>query len=436
MWIPFLSPRHRARLDENGNIILPSDEPAPLHEEPLRRDPDFTEDDEAVMQREETEDVSTVSLNPAWIIEEPPAPEEIMDTAEEATTATEEKIGRAPYAPIARHLTTVRTSITEDVLREGLRQYRVSIASAVPMFREIGEGTRWGLRRVQNFLTQPVWVPGRRNRVKQVSRGTLFIQDIVRFGATFAGIFALLFVTLNYQSFWQITSAQLMPFLTSPAIDSQNDDVAAKLQANLKLLPGLATAGAGVEGDLLSYLPPVGPPDNRLIIPQLDLNVPLVNPSYDSLLKGDWPQVEKDIQAALVDGVVHYPGTANPGQAGNFFVTGHSSYYPWAPGNYKTVFARLSALSVGDEYWVYSNGDKYRYVVRSKKEVSPSDITVLDQPVDERISTLMTCTPVGTTLRRLIIVADEVDPTTGTIMKVGERPTQQAPKLNLESLPI
>jgi len=134
--------------------------------------------------------------------------------------------------------------------------------------------------------------------------------------------------------------------------------------------------------------------------------------------------------------VVHYPGTANPGQAGNFFVTGHSSYYPWSPGNFKTVFARLHLLEVGDEYWVYFGGDRHRYTIKGKKEVRPSDVTVLDQPSNRRISTLMTCTPVGTTLRRLIITAQETDPVTGAAMKVGERATQQAPKYEMEALPI
>jgi len=134
--------------------------------------------------------------------------------------------------------------------------------------------------------------------------------------------------------------------------------------------------------------------------------------------------------------VVHYPGTANPGQAGNFFVTGHSSYYPWSPGHYKTVFARLGELSEGDEIWIYYNGDKHRYIIRTKKEVVPSDISVLNQPSDQRLTTLMTCTPVGTTLRRLIIVAEEVDPSTGEVLKVGQQPVKVAPTVAPDALSI
>ncbi len=288
----------------------------------------------------------------------------------------------------------------------------------------------------KDFLLQPVWIPGRKNTVKQRSRGALFVLDIARFGTTFACIFVLLFVALNAESFWQILRSDLQPIALDDA--SASGDINAVLRDKLKSIPRLSVAGSNEKENLLAFLPEVGPPENRLIIPKLNLNVPLVQPSLTALLKEDWPQVEKDIQKALEGGVVHYPGTARPGQAGNFFVTGHSSYYPWAAGNYKTVFARLHQLNVGDEYWVYYGGDKHRYTVIEKKEVSPSDISVLDQPMGERLATLMTCTPVGTTLRRLIVLAQEVDAVTGEPLKVGDpnkraRPAKGVP---LEALPI
>ncbi|MDD5751559.1 MAG: sortase, partial [Candidatus Peribacteraceae bacterium] len=88
------------------------------------------------------------------------------------------------------------------------------------------------------------------------------------------------------------------------------------------------------------------------------------------------------------------------------------------------------------DYWVYYGGDKHRYVITEKKEVRPSNVDVLDQPVGKRLGTLMTCTPVGTTLRRLILTADEVDPVTGAPLEVGEQPVREAPKFKMEMLPI
>jgi LPXTG-site transpeptidase (sortase) family protein len=348
------------------------------------------------------------------------------------TPDRETQSGGADQMPPTHAAIETLRSFTNDAVHEGIREYVVSIEEAGPLLGDLKRDTVSVLRRFWNFLVQPVWIPGKHKEAKEYSRVTLFVLDCMRFGGTFAAIFLVLFTVLNYQSFFEIAKARFGPLLATPSVTSSEQASDDSLQQSLM---HAQTAGA-MRGDLLSILPEVGPPDNRVIIPKLRLNIPLVTPSYDALLREDWTQVETDIQEALQDGVVHYPGTANPGQAGNFFVTGHSSYYPWAEGKYKTVFARLQDLKEGDEYWVYFNGDKHRYIVQTKKEVQPSDVTVLDQPPDLRISTLMTCTPVGTTLRRLIVVAQEVDPETGKPMRVGEHTEGTTKKVPLEALPI
>lgn len=324
---------------------------------------------------------------------------------------------------------------TKEIVTEGKNQYVHSYHGFRFQIGDIGKGIRNGASAFWSFLTQPVWVIKKDKTPKEYNRGTLFALDVVRFGGTFAAIFVALFVSLNYQSFSKIITPYLDPVERISSLNGSASEVDGALKEKLLKSPMLATAGRE-EGDLLSFLPAVGPPENRIIIPKLGINIPLVTPSYSSLLKEDWEGVEEDIQDALKHGVVHYPGTARPGQAGNFFVTGHSSYYPWADGNYKTVFARLHELAVGDEYWVYYGGDKHRYVISGKKEVKPSDVTVLDQPTNRRTGTLMTCTPVGTTLRRLIITSQEVDPVTGIALKVGEHETRTAQSALPSALPI
>src|SRR5687767_11297538 len=71
---------------------------------------------------------------------------------------------------------------------------------------------------------------------------------------------------------------------------------------------------------------------DRLFIPSLGIDVPLVYIEEKN---------EAAFQAALRDGVVHYPGTAMPGQPGNAYYFGHSSDYSWSKGEYKNVFATL-----------------------------------------------------------------------------------------------
>ncbi len=370
-----------------------------------------------------------------WIITED-APADLH--AVETITAPFTDPGE-PTVPLSVHVReriVELRSLTRGAVREGARQYRVSISSGIPLIEQAKEDVVKFFRIVWDFLAQPVWVPGRKREIKQYSRGTLFLLDIIRFGGTFSVIFLGLFVALNYDSFWQITQSKITMVLSSPTIEAPESQID---NAMIETLKQTATQSldARQRGELLSFLPNVGPPENRILIPKLKLNVPLVQPPVESLLRQDWAQVEEDIQTALQDGVVHYPGTAKPGQAGNFFVTGHSSYYPWAPGAYKTIFARLPELRPGDEYWVYYKGDRHRYVVTETKEVSPGDITVLDQPEGKRISTLMTCTPIGTTLRRLVVIAQEVNPLTGEPLAVGQRAEKGVtPKVKLEALPI
>lgn len=323
-----------------------------------------------------------------------------------------------------------------QILDEGARQYRSSARSFLVMGKDAAISCRRTGMRLWEFLTQPVWIVRARKEPKRYSRLSLFALDTVRFGSTFAALFVALFVSLNYQSFWKILQSRLDPLREIKTQVTLGTATSHALREKLLKSPALATAGSQGDGDLLSFLPPVGPPENRLIVPKLNLNVPIVIPEIAALLREDWTQVETDIQNALEQGVVHYPGTAKPGQAGNFFITGHSSYYPWAPGAYKTVFARLHDLAIGDEYWVYYGGDKHRYVVQNIEEVKPANVDVLDQPVNRRMSTLMTCTPVGTTLRRLIITADEVDPETGAVMAVGAQPVREQTEYRMEMLPI
>lgn len=322
-----------------------------------------------------------------------------------------------------------------EAWEESARQYRTSAQDFRGMLKDSRRSMATIVCSTWAFLTQPVWIVRPRKEPKKYNRATLFVLDTVRFGGTFAALFTAIFLTLNYQSFWEIVRNNIRPLQSVQSEQALTNTLDQTLREKLLKSPSLSVAGRNA-GDLLSFLPEVGPPDNRVIIPKLNLNIPLITPSYQNLLQENWSGVEEDIQHALQNGVVHYPGTARPGQAGNFFVTGHSSYYPWAAGKYKNVFARLHEVDVGDEYWVYYGGDRHRYRVVEKKEVKPSDVTVLDQPLDHRMATLMTCTPVGTTLRRLIVKSEEIDPIAGTPLHVGEHGIRQEQRLNVEQLPI
>ncbi len=466
--IPSHDANHRAIVDSDGNIILPGARKTDQHEEMfrvVREEADVQDMEEGLWYSPELENSLTLPWTATDSLEEEESAahllsfvehvqkETVKDPFEEEETVTalyedpilamlsagdendELRIETAP-THVWNDVREQMFAVTNELIAEGSRQYQTSIVDGIRTSKSIVQTCKDGALRLWGCMTQPVWVPGRHNKPKQYGRGTLFLLDTVRFGGTFASLFVVLFVSLNFQSFWSIAHSYVDPLADITAGKKLTSELDSSLADKLKKIPSLATAGND-DNSLVAFLPDVGPPEDRLIIPKLDLNVPIVIPPNTNLLKEDWKGLEEDIQSGLQNGVVHYPGTARPGQAGNFFVTGHSSYFPWAPGKYKSVFARLGELKTGDEYWVYYGGDKYRYVVTDTKEIRPSDVTVLDQPVSKRVGSLMTCTPVGTTLRRLIINAQEIDPVTGNPMTVGERATENsAPKTKMEMLPI
>jgi LPXTG-site transpeptidase (sortase) family protein len=150
---------------------------------------------------------------------------------------------------------------------------------------------------------------------------------------------------------------------------------------------------------------PIYPSDNRLYIPSLNKNVPLITVPHHK----NWNQLENNIQKGLQDGVVVHPVSREPEKSGNFFLTGHSSYYAWDQGRYKDVFALLHEMETGEKVELYWEGKKYTYLMKVKEVVSPTATQILKQPDDAKIITLMTCTPIGTNKNRLVLMGEQIE---------------------------
>ncbi len=143
--------------------------------------------------------------------------------------------------------------------------------------------------------------------------------------------------------------------------------------------------------------------NNTLWIPKLNIKAPLI---WDITATGD---TNADILKSLEQGVVRYPDTALPDQVGNVFLTGHSSNYWWEKGQYKTVFALLDKLVVGDTLIIQYENVRYTYKVSGQKVIKPTETSVLAATNHATLS-LMTCTPVGTSLLRRVVTAELVSP--------------------------
>lgn len=149
----------------------------------------------------------------------------------------------------------------------------------------------------------------------------------------------------------------------------------------------------------------VAPYENRIIIPKIGKNIPLVDVQHH-VWTTYW-EMHEIFMEELKKGVVRYPGTAQPGQVGNAFIFGHSSNYPWIKSEYNDIFALLDNLETGDEIIVYYSQKKYTYKVTDHAIVKPGDVATLESrdPNKKELS-LMTCWPIWTTLERLIVFAE------------------------------
>jgi sortase A len=112
----------------------------------------------------------------------------------------------------------------------------------------------------------------------------------------------------------------------------------------------------------------------------------------------------------LKKSLIQYPKTALPGQFGSPVIFGHSVLPQFFnPKSYITIFSTLYKLKQGDEIYVDYDHIHYKYIVEEMYEVQPTDLSVLEQRFDGRYLTLVTCSPPGTYLRRLIIKARITD---------------------------
>ena len=146
--------------------------------------------------------------------------------------------------------------------------------------------------------------------------------------------------------------------------------------------------------------------ESRLIIPKINVDTPVF---YDI------PTTKTAQDKAMENGVAHFaiPGAnSHPGQVGNTVLSGHSSNDVFAAGDYKFIFMQLDKLKVGDTIYANYKGKRFTYVVTKKQEVQPNNVQALVYDTDKPVMTLITCTPLGTALRRLLVTAEQVYPVT------------------------
>ncbi len=152
-------------------------------------------------------------------------------------------------------------------------------------------------------------------------------------------------------------------------------------------------------------LRPIAPVDTEfsLVIPKINLNVEIF-PEIDA------SNPEKYLPV-LRKGVAHAKGSAYPDEEeGNVFLFGHSTDAFYNIGRYNAVFFLINKLQAGDEIDIFYRDKRYKYEAIEGKVVEPEAISsYLEKYRGQKTLTLQTCYPPGTTFKRLLVIAKQIE---------------------------
>jgi len=248
----------------------------------------------------------------------------------------------------------------------------------------------------------------------------------IRYVLTTSLIFWVLLVTTNYQAYYNIA----MSYINAEELENKSRGLISSVEASnitSKIQNDIAEQQWIIEEEQeeiknqnsIKHLLDISeknwvwvdieitPYQNRIIIPKIWKNIPLVDIKNRAL--EDSNDLNNIFMQELENGVIRYPGSAIPGKDWNAFVFGHSSNFPWIKWDYNDVFALLDNVVFDDEIIVYYNQKKYKYIVKEKSVITPGDTSILERDNNKAEITLMTCWPIGTTLNRLIVTAELVE---------------------------
>ena len=136
-----------------------------------------------------------------------------------------------------------------------------------------------------------------------------------------------------------------------------------------------------------------------LIVPKIGINTK-VAPNIDSSDKDQYLPVLQE------NGAAHAQNSSLPNQLGPVFIFGHSTDSFANIRSYNAPFFLLRKLEKGDDVHVFFNKLQYDYRVVDKKVVAPEDVSMYVRNTTGNTLILQTCSPPGTTLKRLLVFAD------------------------------
>jgi sortase A len=121
----------------------------------------------------------------------------------------------------------------------------------------------------------------------------------------------------------------------------------------------------------------------RLVISTIDVD--------HQVLQGDsWDQLKR--------GIGQHIGTGDPGQPGNMVFSAHNDVFG-------EIFRDLDLLNAGDEVTVYTQAEKFTYVITGTRIVEPTEVSVMAPTVGPTL-TLISCYPYLVDTQRIVVFAE------------------------------
>ncbi len=137
-------------------------------------------------------------------------------------------------------------------------------------------------------------------------------------------------------------------------------------------------------------------------VSEYDLSIPSQNISHMKVSAVDF-----DLSKHMVQ---YFSTSKSPIENGTSVIFGHSTLPQWFdPKNYMAVFAHLHLIKDGDEIVLTVDGQDYHYKVFSRTITDSNDPNIFSQAYDNSYITIITCTPPGTTWKRLVVRASLVE---------------------------
>ena len=227
------------------------------------------------------------------------------------------------------------------------------------------------------------------------------------------GIFMLLMVTTNYKAYINIANSYIQKDEVVATNNSLINSVKATniTNANIKENKKEKKDNAVLNNSLKTFVNlkeekpsldiDITPYENRIIIPKIWKNIPLVDIKNRTVT---WQSELNDIfMKELEKWVIRYPGSVKPWEIWNSFIFWHSSNFPWVNWDFNDVFSTLNNVNFWDEIIVYYNQKKYTYTIKQKTVISPGNVSIFKWNKTKAQVMIMTCWPIWTTLNRLVV---------------------------------